>query len=187
MNNWNTIVAILAIAVFVSGCGENGEEELSTFEAYWANLQEHCGEAFGGEILQRPDNDPYFTGDDELVVHFRECGEDEMKIPFHVDDDRSRTWVLMKSEDEIELRHDHRHEDGTEEDNTWYGGYTLEPVSETVQEFMRSDNPDSGWRIVIEPGEKYEYGTIHEGEWSYHLTFDLTEPVETPPAPWGHE
>jgi hypothetical protein len=44
-----------------------------------------------------------------------------------------------------------------------------------------------GWRVEIEPGLRYTYGTIRDGDWRHHLEFDLTSPVPAPPPPWGHE
>ncbi len=59
-----------------------------------------------------------------LVMHVRECSDAEIRIPFFVDDDRSRTWVLSRTDTGLGLKHDHRHEDGTEDSVTQYGGDT---------------------------------------------------------------
>jgi hypothetical protein len=37
------------------------------------------------------------------------------------------------------------------------------------------------------PGERYTYGTIRGGEWTWRVDFDLSRTVPAPPAPWGHE
>jgi hypothetical protein len=155
-------------------------------DAFWANLQSLCESAHEGELLQAPDDqiDP----ESRLVVHFWECGEEELRFPLHVDDNRSRTWVFIRHDDHLELRHDHRHEDGTEEPNTWYGATTLEPGSATRQEFasMRGD-VRVGWAVEIEPEIHFTYGTMRDGEWRHHLRFDLSRSVEIPPLHWGHE
>ena len=159
-------------------------------EAFWENLAEHCGEAFRGEIIQRPDDDQHFEGDEELTVHFRECGEDRLGLPFHVEEDRSRTWILQRTTAGIDLRHDHRYENGAPEESTWYGAHTPDEGSPERQEFLRTDEErgGTGWAIEIVPGERYTYGTIDdEGEWRHQLDFDLSEPIEPPPAPWGHD
>ena len=50
------------------------------------------------------------------------CGEKEIRIPFRVGEDRSRTWVLTLTDGGLLFRHDHRHADGTPDKVTMYGG-----------------------------------------------------------------
>jgi len=160
----------------------------STHDGFWSNLQALCESAAEGRLLASPEGDTQIDPAARLVVHFRECGEDELRFPLHVGENRSRTWVFIRHADHLELRHDHRHQDGTEEGNTWYGATTLAPGSATRQEFVSDrDGVLGGWRVEIEPGVRYTYGTIRDGQWRHHLEFDLTRPVDAPPLPWGHE
>jgi hypothetical protein len=155
-------------------------------DAFWQNLQSLCGSAAEGELLQAPDDqiDP----ESRLVVHFWECGDEEIRFPLHVDDNRSRTWVFIRHDDHLELRHDHRNADGTEESNTWYGDTTIEEGSANRQEFATVRNEvRGGWAVEIEPGVHFTYGTMRDGEFRHHLRFDLTEEVEIPPMHWGYE
>jgi hypothetical protein len=168
-------------------------------DGYWANLSHHCGQAFPGGLTLEPPGDPMLEGNELLVVHFRVCEEDELQVPFHIEQmdgewDRSRTWIFRRTDDErIELRHDHRTPDGSEDENTWYGAWTMGEGTPTRQEFIIQDReyPDGstrGWRIIIEPGERYVYGTIRNGEWTWRVDFDLSEPLDEPPPPaWGYE
>jgi len=161
-------------------------------EAFWSNLAQHCGQAFAGQLTRLPDGSDRFTGDEELIVHFRECEDHRLKLPFHVDDDRSRTWVFLRTTAGMDLRHDHRLESGAPDPqprSTWYGAPTWEDGTPNRQEFLREDLSDgvrTGWRVEIIPGERYTYGTIRDGEWNFRADFDLTTPVEAPPTPWGH-
>jgi hypothetical protein len=157
-------------------------------EAFLATLALHCGQAYHGVITQRPETDTLFRGDEILTVDFRRCEANRLEIPFHVEENRSRTWLLTRTTVGIDLRHDHRHPDGTPESgtSTWYGGHTLAAGSSDRQEFLRT-GARTGWAIEVVPHERYTYGTINEGEWVYRLDFDLTTPVDRPPAPWGHE
>jgi len=159
-------------------------------EAFWSNLAQHCGQAFPGRLVRLPDGSVQFTGEEELVVHFRECGEERLRLPFHVDQDRSRTWIFTRTTAGLDLRHDHRLENGSPDpQSTWYGAPTWDNGSPTRQEFLRenlSDGVRTGWRVEILPGERYTYGTIRDGEWNFRADFDLTTPVDPPPAPWGH-
>jgi hypothetical protein len=159
-------------------------------EAFFRNLAHHCDQAYHGEIIQRPDTDRLFQGDEVLTVHFRRCGENRLELPFHVADNRSRTWLVTRTTAGLDLRHDHRHEDGSPEPSTWYGAHTVDEGSPERQEFLRQEPRNgavTGWAIEIVPDERYTYGTVRDGEWVYRLDFDLSTPVEPPPAPWGHE
>lgn len=156
--------------------------------SFWSNLTLHCGQAYRGVATRRPPGDQLFAGDEPLVVHFRECGENELRLPFHVGENRSRTWVLRRTAHALELRHDHRNPDGSEEENSWYGALTQSTGGPMRQEFLRErDGVTSGWAIEVEPGIRYTYGTVRDGEWRYRLDFDLTTPIPEPPAPWGSE
>jgi hypothetical protein len=157
-------------------------------DAFWYNLQALCEGAAPGRLVQAPPGDTQIDPEAPLVVHFWECGEDELRFPLHVGENRSRTWVFIRHDDALELRHDHRHEDGTEESNTWYGASTMAEGSANRQEFVSERNGMLvGWRVEIEPGQRFTYGTIRDGEWRHHLEFDLTRPAQVPPLPWGHQ
>jgi hypothetical protein len=170
----------------------------SAQDAFWANLSRPCGDAFPGRlVVDRPDRDLVAT-DDELIAHWVRCDEDRIHIAFHVGRDggrtwdRSRTWVLTRHAGGLELRHDHRHPDGAEEDDTGYGGRTVDEGTADSQWFLFEErrDPDGsvlGWRIEIVPGERYTYGTIRGEAYSWRLDFDLSSPVPAPPPAWGHE
>lgn len=171
-----------------SSMDETVDEAATDQDRFWQNLQALCGSAAQGELLSAPPGDTQIDPEARLVVHFWECGDEEIRFPLHVDENRSRTWVFIRHDDRLELRHDHRNEDGTEERNTWYGATTLEDGSATRQEFVTERNGSrGGWRVEVDPDRRFTYGTIRDGEWRHHLEFDLTEPVDVPPLPWGHE
>lgn len=183
------MVSLLLLACGPAEPALDGATTTSPQDAFWANLGQQCGQAFEGRITMRPETDRLFRGDEVLTVHFRECRDDELRLPFHVEDNRSRTWILTRQANGLDLRHDHRHRDGTPEEETMYGGRTFAAGTPHVQDFVREPDggPRTGWRIEIHPGERYTYGTIRDGEYGYRLDFDLTRAVEPPPAPWGHE
>ena len=175
------------------GCGGGTDPQ----EAFWENLQQACGGAFAGRRTVARPVDEILVGTEQLVAHFRECSAEKVKIPFHIELeeaagggwDRSRTWVFSRHDDRLELRHDHRKPDGTEDENNWYGGFTETPGTPFIQEFVYHGRQDPeglrlGWRIEIHPGERYVYGTIRGDEWTWRLEFDLSETVPEPPPPW---
>jgi hypothetical protein len=197
------IAAIVALAGCAHGLPDYSEPPAtaaarSAQDLFWENLSRHCGLAHAGRLTLEPPGDDMLTGTEQLVVHFRECGRDTLKLPFHIEKeatstwDRSRTWVFMRTASGIELRHDHRHEDGTPDDRNWYGGRTADAGTGNRQEFIFDERraPDGsllGWRVEVEPGQRYTYGTIRGGEWTWRVDFDLSRTVPVPPAPWGHE
>jgi hypothetical protein len=166
--------------------------------AFLANLRDHCGQAFPGRLALEPPGDEMLDGDELLVVHVRGCADTEMLLPFHIEKldgtwDRSRTWIFRLTDgNRLELRHDHRKEDGSEDEVTWYGAFTLAEGTATQQEFLREapaqDGAIRGWRVIVEPGVRYVYGTIRDGEWTWRVDFDLSTPMaDPPPPPWGYE
>jgi len=156
-------------------------------EAFWARLQALCESSAAGRLVSAPPGDTQIDPAAPLVVHFWECGETELRFPLHVAENRSRTWVFIRHADRLELRHDHRHEDGSEDRTTWYGAETMDEGTAGSQEFVTERNGvRSGWRVQVESGRHFTYGTIRGGDWRHHLEFDLRAPVAAPPMHWGH-
>lgn len=162
-------------------------------EAFWSALQGLCGQAFAGRLAEGNESDSAFRNA-ELRMHVRECTEDTIRIPFHLGEDRSRTWVVTRTESGLRLKHDHRHEDGSEDRITQYGGDTRGPGRAEQQEFhadawtaeLIPAAATNVWTIEVVPGERFAYGLRREGtDRRFRVEFDLTRPVETPPAPWG--
>jgi hypothetical protein len=167
-------------------------------DAFLARIAEHCGQAFGGRIVaNEPANpDDPFAGK-TLVMHVRECREGELRIPFHVGDDRSRTWVLTRTPTGLRLKHDHRHEDGSPDDVTMYGGDTAAEGTPRRQEFPvdaesralferqgLKASVGNTWAMEIDPKERFVYELARPGR-LFRVEFDLTTPVPPPPPPWG--
>lgn len=174
-------------------------EESAPIDDFLAGIVRHCGKAYAGKIVANEPaapNDP-FAGK-ELVMHVRECGEKVLKIPFHLGEDRSRTWVLTRTAAGLRLEHDHRHEDGSSDVLTMYGGDTAEagsagrqefPASAATRELFERQNLKASltnvWAMEIEPGKRFVYELARPGR-LFRVEFDLTKPVPPPPVPWGH-
>lgn len=163
-------------------------------DAWFAALASLCGSAYEGSVREAPAGDTTFAGK-VLVMHVRACRDDEVRIPFHVGADRSRTWVVTRTGRGLRLKHDHRHEDGTEDAITQYGGDTRGAGSAGVQEFFADAHtieliPAAAtniWTMEIEPGRAFAYALRREGtDRRFRIEFDLTRPVPAPPAPWGY-
>lgn len=179
--------------------------ELDPQAQFFYELGQLCGNAYEGErVVAREDRDDMLQGDESLIVHFRECDANRVFAAFHIGEsegmgewDRSRTWIYTQHDAHLELRHDHRLEDGSEDaDNTMYGGFTQSSGqaadSTLIQRFLFDertgpDGEELGWQVEIEPGVRYTYGTYQGDSWTWRVDFDLTQSVDAPPAAWGHE
>lgn len=204
------LLAALALAVVSCDPGEPPEDldeepdvaegVSAEQEAFWSSMQQLCGQALSGGVeAERAIENP--IEDREMVMHVRVCREDEIQIPVHVETEegewnRSRTWVLTREDAGLRLKHDHRHEDGSEEEITWYGGDTEDAGEPGRQQFHADEHtadliPEAAtnvWTMEIEPGERFTYQLVREGtERMVRWTWDLDDTVDPPPAPWGHE
>ena len=195
---------LLAVVLLLSACGGDATPDsaeqagppaiaTSAQDEFWAALQGLCGQAFSGRLLESNPPDPSLEGM-ELVMHVRECDATTVRVPFHVGEDRSRTWVISRTDDGMRLKHDHRHEDGTEDEVTQYGGDTATPGSRSRQVFAADEHtasivPESAsnlWTLEIRAGRSFVYALRREGSnRRVRFEFDLTRPIDEPPAPWG--
>jgi hypothetical protein len=202
------IAALLAVLLgpVLAGCAPAVQREPTPIgavrtpaaqEAFWRNLRAQCGHAYPGRLVVARPERMDLTGEEALIAHFRQCGADTLRVAFHIEDhggdgwDRSRTWLFIRAGDRLELRHDHRHEDGTPEDDNFYGGFTRTPGTAARQEFVfaervAEDGSLLGWRVEVEPGVRYTYGTIRGQAWTWRVDFDLGQTIAAPPPPWGH-
>jgi hypothetical protein len=189
------LAPLAAALLLAAACAPAGPAPATEQQAFWASLRAICGGAFPGTVIEAPPGDTTFAGK-ALVMHVRECRDDEILVPFHVGEDRSRTWVLTRQPGGLRLKHDHRHEDGSEDAVTQYGGDTRDAGTPTRQEFpadafTASLIPAAAtnvWTVEVVPGRTFAYALRREGtDRRFRIEFDLTRPVPAPPAPWGHE
>ena len=185
-----------AAALLLQACAAAPAAEAPA-DVFLERLSGLCGNAYAGRIVSPAvPADESFAGK-PLVMHVRDCAPGALRIPFHVGDDRSRTWVLTRTADGLQLKHDHRHEDGSEDKLTQYGGTTVAPGTAQRQEFpadafskalfARETIPVSAanvWAMEIVPGAVFAYELKRPGRF-FRVEFDLTRPVPAPPPPWG--
>lgn len=169
---------------------------------FFTALSALCGKAFEGRITA---NQPASTTPDpfdgkRLVMHVRTCDADEIRIPFQVGDDRSRTWVITRSAEGLRLKHDHRHQDGSADAVTWYGGDSDGSGSAERQSFpvdaeskanFSANGLDASlnntWSLELRPTQAFVYELARPSGRLFRVRFDLTQPVPAPPPPWGSE
>jgi hypothetical protein len=163
---------------------------------FFESLQSLCGSAYEGRVVTDDAADRELAAN-RLVMHVRTCSDDEIRIPFHVGEDRSRIWVISRTEYGLRLKHDHRHRDGSEDVRSQYGGDTVAPGTARRQEFpadlfsrelfVRQEiaaSVSNVWAIEIEPRRRFAY-ELRRPNRHFRAEFDLTRPVEPPPPPWG--
>lgn len=182
----------VCLILFFSFCLNAQEAQPS--EKFWAQLQQHCGKVYEGWITHGAVPKDGFTGE-KLIMHVRTCDENIIRIPFFVGEDKSRTWILKLNDDKtIQLQHDHRHPDGTEENENFYGGNSTNAGLENLQMFPADVHTAN---IIPAAASNVWWFTIDEESFTYNLRrvgsdryfsvyFDLTENLdEIPDAPWG--
>ncbi len=192
---------MIGAALLLGGCASVGGTTADPADAFMARLKAHCGKAFEGRVVTSDPADASFT-DKRLVMHIRECKVDQVRIPFHVGDDRSRTWVVTRTATGLRLKHDHRHEDGSPDKLNMYGGDARTPGTATRQEFPvnaesnalftregREVSNSNVWAMEVSATAfAYELRRppIPGGRF-FRVEFDLTRPVAPPPPPWGSQ
>ncbi|WP_420430962.1 hypothetical protein [Hyphobacterium sp.] len=191
---WRAGISASLLVAGMAGCSARDQraEPATLFDT----LQTYCGQAFEGRVTSDDPRDADWASQ-TLVMHVRECSADEIRIPLHVGEDRSRTWVVTRTDDGFRLKHDHRHEDGSEDVLTQYGGdsstVTATRIEFPADAFSRDlfvregieASAQNVWLMEID-SESFTYG-LDRPDRTFRAAFDLSEPVSAPPPPWGFE
>ena len=166
---------------------------------FMARLASLCGQAFAGRVTTSDAADADMATQ-PLVMHVAACRPGEVRIPFHVGEDRSRTWVITRTPGGLRLKHDHRHRDGSPDAVTMYGGDSVAPGSAERQEFPVDFESIAMFRAnglagsvtnvwAVEVGDRHFAYQLRRPpgptERHFRVEFDLARPVPPPPLPWG--
>lgn len=184
-----------ATALALAACA--GEPAPAPADTFMTGLAAHCGKAYEGALVSTDESDAGFASE-RLVMHVRACAPGEIRVPLHVGENRSRTWVITRTEEGLRLKHDHRHEDGSEDAVTQYGGDSAEVTSATRVEFPVDQfsidlftregltaSVTNVWAMEI-TDNMFAYELSRENRF-FRIEFDLTSPIDAPPPPWGFE
>jgi hypothetical protein len=187
------ILAFLA-ALATVGCASSTTEltlASNPADAFFQRLSALCGRSFEGRMVTSDPADSAMAGQ-RLTMHVRDCSADQIRIPFHVGEDRSRTWVVTRLQAQdgsrLRLKHDHRHADGTEDVLSQYGGDTEGPGSAGRQVFPadsfskalferqgRAASISNVWAMEIEPRGMFAY-ELTRPDRRFRVEFDLSRP-----------
>ena len=186
-------------AFLLSGCASIAPRPGLPADVFLDRLSAHCGKAYAGRVVTNDAADADFAGK-PLIMHVSQCRPGEVRIPFHVGSDRSRTWVISRTAIGLRLKHDHRHEDGSPDALTNYGGDSAAAGTAIRQEFPadaeskavfaasgRSVSSANVW--AVEVGDAHFAYELRRppgpGKRFFRVEFDLSNPVALPPPPWG--
>ncbi len=181
------LLILASFALIISSCGSTGNAEYgSTLEIpeekeFFNNLATLCGESFSGRQVYIAEGRESWENKD-FVMHVTVCEDNRIYIPFHLDDDHSRTWMFLAEEGRLRFRHDHRHPDGTPEEVTMYGGYASGSGTGFKQDFPADDYTcetlptacGAVWRVELSDDlSLFSYSLLDHGTLLFTAEFDL--------------
>lgn len=141
----NIIFAIMFSAFIVACTSESKQSKgvneiiVSAEEAFFQNIADRCGDTYQGESVF-PDDPAHDLYGAKLQMTIESCTDSEIRIPFQVNEDKSRTWILTLTDEGLLFKHDHRHDDGTPDDITNYGGWASEGGTSTLMSFPADED-----------------------------------------------
>lgn len=164
--------------------------------AFFDRFLGYCGQSFAAHIVE--DDQPSEAWNQPLVLHIRDCEADTLRMPLHVGEDRSRTWVLQRTAEGLNFQHIHLHQDGSADAVSPYGGHTAEDGTEGLQSFPADAaskalfertglavSTQNTWRLGFPSVDILSYQLTRPNR-SFIVHVDLSQPVEEPPPAWGY-
>jgi hypothetical protein len=120
-----SLISLSLIASLSASAKDLSVKENSAQLAFFNSLSALCGERYEGAMTFPLEGQDSFSGK-LLVAEITSCTETE---------DHSRTWIISKTDHGLQLKHDHRHQDGTPDEVNMYGGIALSSGSNLSQSF----------------------------------------------------
>jgi hypothetical protein len=202
--NWRTTMMhaqvtsrllILAPAFALLAACTHTPDTRTAHDTFLGNLRALCGKAFEGKMVSTDKADAAMAKE-RLVMHVRDCTNDSVRVPFNVGENRSRTWIVTRTATGLRLKHDHRHEDGSEDKVTQYGGDTTSEGTAQRQEFpvdafsiamFERENLKASvtnvWAMEVTP-TLFAY-ELRRANRFFRVEFDTTRAIPAPPPSWG--
>lgn len=130
-----TVLTAGVVLATTTGCQTTPVQAPSpATDRFFNTLTNLCGARYEGASVFPEDPGDSFR-DKILVATISTCAANEVRVPFVVGEDHSRTWVIRRVDEGLELKHDHRHADGSPDEVTNYGGVTNNPGTPLEQSF----------------------------------------------------
>lgn len=182
-------LVLAALAAVSLSAPAIAQDASSPQDAFLARLNALCGQSFEGRVVSTDAADADFR-DKRLVMTVRDCAADEVGIPFAVGEDRSRRWVITRTDTGLRLKHDHRDPEGHIHGYHMYGGDTAGagtaerqefPVDqESIDQFIAGGaqvSTTNTWAVEVHPERMFAYELSRPGGRFFRVEFDLTRPV----------
>lgn len=176
------------VLVFSLGACVSTGDQRTPADQFFTRLSTLCGKSFAGKLTAGNESDASFNTAN-LQAHARECSANEIRIAFDVGEDRSRTWIITRTDGGLTLKHRHMLKDGTEDPVSQYGGDTAASGTAARQEFPvdefskamftkegRSVSNTNVWAFEVEPGQVLVYELARPGR-LFRVSFDLRIPL----------
>ena len=184
------LLTLLLAGMLLSNCSGRisglGGPHSTAQRAFLKNISIHCGQTYEGVVVFPAEPAAPFK-DARLLMLVQQCGPTEWRIPFWVGEDKSRTWVLTPTGEGLLFKHDHRHEDGTPDAVTNYGGLA-DALGSARQQNFPADAFTAGlipaaatnvWRLRLsDDGKIFSYILERDGKPRFQADFDLSKPVK---------
>ena len=188
---------LIAAAALLTACSNAPNPQLD----FVKNLSTLCDQSYFGKVVSNDPIDADWRAA-EIEVGPVACGIADIRMPLRVGDNTSRTWIITPNKDRMTLKHDHRHDDGSPDAVTLYGGTTSAvgtahrqefPVDEySIELFKReglAPSVTNTWAMEIMPGETLAYELsrprteqqIKAGDERgrfFRIEFDVSAPVK---------
>lgn len=157
-------------------------------DQFFAHISTLCGKSLNGKLAAGDDSDASFATA-KMQANVRTCTDREIQISFDVGEDRSRTWIITRTDSGLRLKHRHMLKDGTEDPVSQYGGDTAQAGTATRQEFPadayskamftkegRTVSNSNIWAFEIAPRQTLTYELARPNR-LFRVAFDLANPV----------
>jgi len=149
--------------------------------SFFHEFSQFCGQTFEGKTVFPDDPGKDFAGK-KLVMHVAKCTDSEIRVPFKVGENTSRTWVISRTDKGLLLKHDHRHADGTPDEVTMYGGYANSQSSAFIAHFeadeatakMLPEAKTNVWTLEIK-NKQFIYYLKRHNKPRYKAVFDISK------------
>lgn len=179
--------SVTLLALVLGGC-VSAPDPMSPADRFFQRMSTLCGKSFAGKMTAGNESDTSFATA-YLQAHARECSAKEIRISFDVGDDRSRTWIITRTDGGLRLKHRHMLKNGTEDPVSQYGGDTATAGTAARQEFPvdefskamftkegRTVSNTNVWAFEVQPGQSLVYELARPGR-LFRVSFDLDKPL----------
>jgi hypothetical protein len=124
---------IAGLLLFSGGAMAQGDD------AFFRELRSKKGKTFHGKVIYMPDTTKANDFWEKNLSFTISKVNGELRMPFIVGENTSRTWILRKTNSGLELKHDHRYADGKPDSISNYGGNSDPQIGTKYVQYFPAD------------------------------------------------